>query len=270
MPRSVFVDNTAAAVVAQQYVGLLQHSIAVVTCNKIACSDRFDKYQLLKKTAQQNPSSFLYETTVASALPIIKIIQDLVSSGDTITSIKAVLSGSLNFIFEQYQGDEFFASVVERAVSEGYTEPNPLIDLSGIDVMRKMLILAREANFELEMTSIKVQPFLPQACIDATNKTNLLQSLRAHEAHFNTLYTAAAAQNCRLMFVATFQNKQAKVGLEAVPPESALYHLSGKDNIISIQSKRYPDEPFVIKGAGAGAALTASGVFADILRFAQQ
>ena len=141
----------------------------------------------------------------------------------------------------------------------------PLIDLSGVDVMRKILILAREANYPLEMASIECDSFLPQECLASRNKNQLMELLQKNESHFKKLYQSAVRQNCRLKFVATFKDATAKVGLELIPPESPMYHLAGKDNIVSIHSLRYPSEPLVIKGAGAGAALTASGVFSDLM-----
>ena len=265
LQNSIFIDNTASSLVSEYYQDFLEASISVVVCNKIACSGPFDKYQLLKQTAQRKQCQFLYETTVAAALPVIKTIQDLVLSGDTITQIKAVLSGSLNFIFNHYDATESFAKVVERAAEAGFTEPNPLIDLSGVDVMRKILILAREANYPLEMASIECDSFLPQECLASRNKNQLMELLQKNESHFKKLYQSAVRQNCRLKFVATFKDATAKVGLELIPPESPMYHLAGKDNIVSIHSLRYPSEPLVIKGAGAGAALTASGVFSDLM-----
>ncbi|MDC0230862.1 bifunctional aspartate kinase/homoserine dehydrogenase I [Aureispira] len=263
--NSVFIDNTASAVVSNFYSNILDKSISLIACNKIACSDQYSKYAELIQLSKDKNCHFNYETTVGAALPIIKTIQNLVLSGDKIIKIKAVLSGSLNFIFNNYNDTNSFVEIVKQARDEGYTEPDPLIDLSGVDVMRKILILSREAKHFLEMSDVVAQPFLPENCLNASSVDNLFKEIEASESHFRNLYDTANNNGNKLKVVATLENGNASVGLEEVGPESPFYHLEGKDNIVSINSERYPIEPLVIKGAGAGAELTASGVFSDLM-----
>lgn len=263
--NSIFIDNTASQMVSDYYPVILRESISIATCNKIACSDVYAKYDRLKSLAKQYNCSFNYETTVGAALPVIKTIQNLVLSGDKIHKIQAVLSGSLNFIFNHYNGEESFANIVRKAKEEGYTEPNPLIDLSGIDVMRKILILAREAAYSLNMEDVSVQSFIPENCLNASSAQDLFEALEASENYFQELYAAASSKGNKLKVVASFEAGKAQVGLLEIDPQSPLFHLEGKDNIVSINSKRYPTEPLVIKGAGAGAELTAAGVFSDLM-----
>ncbi|MBZ5859117.1 bifunctional aspartate kinase/homoserine dehydrogenase I [Flavihumibacter profundi] len=263
--NSVFVDVTASAEVAGVYGKLLEKSIAVVACNKIACSSPYARYRSLKDKAHEFNTTFLYETNVGAALPIIGTLNDLLKSGDRIHRIEAVLSGTLNFVFNNYNGSRPFAEVVRQAQDEGYTEPDPRLDLSGIDVMRKIMILAREAGETLEMESIENTSFMPESCMQGSVE-NFYAEMARHEEHFRAIYDAAADNGCKLKFVATFDNGKAKVGLQQIAPGHDLYHLYGKDNIVLFQTDRYPQQPLVIKGAGAGAEVTASGVFADILR----
>lgn len=263
--NSVFVDVTASNEVAAVYAKLLGKSVAVVACNKIACSSPYKNYRLLKDKAHEFNTSFLYETNVGAGLPIIGTLNDLLRSGDRIIRIEAVLSGTLNFVFNNYNGGSSFAAVVKQAQEEGYTEPDPRLDLSGIDVMRKIMILAREAGETIEMDAIHNTSFLPASCMNGTVE-DFYKEMYQQEAHFKTIYEAAAARNCKLKFVATYEAGKASVGLQEIPPDHNLYHLYGKDNIVLFYTDRYPIQPMVIKGAGAGADVTASGVFADILR----
>jgi bifunctional aspartokinase / homoserine dehydrogenase 1 len=263
--NSVFIDNTASEVVSNYYQKFLENAISVVACNKIACASEFSNYQKLNATAIQKNVQFKYETCVGAALPIIKTFQHLILSGDKINEIKACLSGSLNFIFNNYNGTVPFAEIVKQAQTEGYTEPNPLIDLSGLDVRRKILILARESGYSLEMDEVSSVSFLPQSCTDAPSVEKLYEEMYHHETHFKKLYDQANVKGNKLKVVASFQNQKAQVGLEEISPESPFFHLEGKDNIVSILSERYPLQPMVIKGAGAGAMVTASGVFSDLM-----
>ena len=263
--NSIFIDNTASAVVSDSYESFLSESISVVACNKIACSSAYRYYKNLLDLAKAHNCYFKYETSVGAALPIIKTIQDLMLSGDKILKIKAVLSGSLNFIFNEYNATRPFAEVVLQAKNEGYTEPNPLIDLSGLDVMRKILILAREAGYVKEMDDISFKGFLPKSCNDASNLDKFFNELLKNEAHFKAIYEQAQAKGCKLKVVATLENGNLSVALNQVKPDSSLYNLAGKDNVISLQTECYINEPLIIKGAGAGAAITASGVFSDLM-----
>jgi aspartokinase/homoserine dehydrogenase 1 len=279
LPNSIFVDVTAHATVADTYAQLLSKGISVVACNKIACSSAYETYANLKSLAQNYHAAFLFETNVGAGLPIVSTLNDLIHSGDTIKKIEAVLSGTLNFVFNNYEGGKdgkSFAQVVKQAQDEGYTEPDPRLDLGGTDVMRKILILAREAGYPLEMEDITNESFLPASCFNGS-VADFYNELEKQEPHFKQLYDAAAAAGCKLKFIAKFESHAnekmnematAKVGLQHIQPSSDFYHLYGKDNLVLFYSERYPELPLVIKGAGAGADVTASGVFADIIRAA--
>jgi len=266
--NSVFVDVTANDAVAGVYNALLEKSVSVVACNKIACSSSYEQYRYLKLLAREYGAHFLFETNVGAGLPVIGTLNDLLRSGDTIRTIQAVLSGTLNFVFNTYDGTIPFAHVVKQAQEEGYTEPDPRLDLGGTDVMRKIMILAREAGQPLEMNDIANHPFLPASCFEGSVE-DFYQEMEKQESHFQQLYAAANSNNCKLKFVATYQEGKASVGLQHITPGSDFYHLYGKDNLILFYTARYPEQPMVIKGAGAGAEVTASGVFADIIRVAR-
>ena len=274
--NSIFVDVTAHESVANVYAQLLEKAVSVVACNKIACSSPYEHYAKLKSLAREFNASFLFETNVGASLPIIGTLNDLIRSGDSINKIEAVLSGTLNFVFNNYAGGtdgKSFSAVVRQAQAEGYTEPDPRLDLGGTDVMRKIMILAREAGTKLEMSDIVNEGFLPASCFDGSVE-DFYKEMERQEAHFKKLYDAASAEGCKLKFVAKFENDgngktTAKVGLQHIQPSSDFYHLYGKDNLVLFYSMRYPELPLVIKGAGAGADVTASGVFADIIRAAR-
>jgi len=263
--NSIFVDVTANEKVASVYDKLLQKSISVVACNKIAASLAYENYQRLKELAGEFNSRFLFETNVGAGLPIIGTLNDLTHSGDRVRRIDAVLSGTLNFVFNHYDGSRPFAEVVRQAQDEGYTEPDPRLDLSGTDVMRKIMILAREAGENMEMEQITNNSFLPASCNEGSVE-DFYKALAKEEPHFRALYEEAKAKGCILKFVACFDQGSASVGLRHIDPAHDLYHLYGKDNIVLFYTDRYTDQPMVVKGAGAGAAVTASGVFADIIR----
>lgn len=265
--NTVFVDVTASDVVAMCYNKLLQKSIAVVACNKVACSSAYSYYQQLKESAREYNAKFLFETNVGAGLPIIGSLNDLISSGDRVNKMQAVLSGTLNFVFNNYDGKKSFASVVRQAQDEGYTEPDPRLDLSGKDVMRKIMILARESGEQIEMDDIANNSFMPASCMTGSVE-DFYAAMEKEEAHFKAMYDKAVAEGCKLKFVASYENGKAAVGLQHINPEHNLYHLYGKDNIVLFYTNRYPEQPMVIKGAGAGAEVTASGVFADIIRAA--
>jgi len=264
--NSIFVDNTASAEVAATYEAYLSKSISVVTCNKIACSSDYSRYKNLKFLASEYNAPFLFETNVGAGLPIIDTLKNLVASGDKIMKIQAVLSGSLNFVFNTFNDQTQFATVVKQAQSEGYTEPDPTIDLSGIDVMRKILILARESGNQLELNDIENRSFLPQACLETNSNEAFFESLQTYEDHFQSLYKSASEKSAKLKYVATFDQGKARVGLEEIPQGHDFYNLEGSDNIVLFYTERYPNQPMIIKGAGAGADVTASGIFADIIR----
>jgi aspartokinase/homoserine dehydrogenase 1 len=271
--NSIFVDVTAHQTVSDVYMQLLGKAVSVVACNKIACSSPYEHYAKLKALAREFNTSFLFETNVGASLPIIGTLNDLIRSGDNINRIEAVLSGTLNYVFNNYDGSIPFSKIVRQAQAEGYTEPDPRLDLGGTDVMRKIMILAREAGHKIEMTGITNETFLPASCFNGSVE-DFYTEMEKQEPHFKKIYEAAAAKNCKLKFVASFQinadrKGTAKVGLQHIEPSSDFYHLYGKDNLVLFYSMRYPELPLVVKGAGAGADVTASGVFADIIRAAR-
>ncbi len=271
--NSVFIDVTANDDVAETYPYFLQKSISVVACNKIACSSSYEYYKKLKDLAREFNVVFLFETNVGAGLPVIGTLNDLLRSGDKVNRIEAVLSGTLNFVFNNYNGEKSFAKVVKQAQDEGYTEPDPRLDLSGVDVMRKIMILARETGENLEMEDISNNSFMPESCMQG-DVENFYNEMEKHEAHFREIYNEAEAKNQKLKFVASYNSSplsggsKASVGLQHINPQHDFYHLYGKDNAVLFYTNRYTEQPLVVKGAGAGAEVTASGVFADIIRAA--
>lgn len=263
--NSIFVDITANDKVAAVYDQLLRKSISVVACNKVAASSAYNNYIKLKDLAREYSCQFLFETNVGAGLPVIATLNDLVHSGDRVHKIQAVLSGTLNFVFNNYDGSRKFADVVKQAQDEGYTEPDPRLDLNGTDVMRKIMILAREAGMKIEMEDIVNNSFIPADCMEGT-VDDFYKAMEKHEAHFKTLLDEANKAGCKLKFVASYDDGKASVGLQHIDPKHDLYHLYGKDNVVLFYTDRYKEQPLVVKGAGAGADVTASGVFADIMR----
>lgn len=268
--NSVFVDNTANKAVSEVYEKYLRESISVVTCNKIACASNFDNYKKLKETSKKYNASFLFETNVGAGLPIIDTLKNLINSGDRVHKIQAVLSGSLNFVFNNFDKNTTFHDVVAQAQKEGYTEPDPKIDLSGVDVARKILILARESGYKLELENIQNNAFLPEESLKTTNNDDFYASLIKNENHFQNIYKKANDKDCRLKYVAEFIDGKAKVGLQHIATNHPFYNLEGSDNIVLFFTERYPQNPLLIKGAGAGAEVTASGIFADVIRIANK
>jgi len=266
--NSVLVDITANDDVANVYEAAFRKSVSVVACNKIGASSPFAHYKKLKDLSHEFNASFLFETNVGASLPVIGTLNDLVRSGDSIRKIEAVLSGTLNYVFNHYDGKKPFSEVVRQAQAEGYTEPDPRLDLSGTDVMRKIMILARESGAQLEMIDIFNNSFLPPSCMEGSVEDFYAEMIN-QEQHFKQLYEEASQNGKKLKFVANYQDGKASVGLKHIDPAHDFYHLYGKDNIVLFYTDRYPKQPLVIKGAGAGAEVTASGVFADIIRAAR-
>ncbi len=265
LPNSIVVDNTASEKVSELYADFFKHSISVATCNKIASSSPYDNYQNLMQLTKQHNCNFQYETTVGASLPVIRTIQDLKLSGDAIQKIQAVLSGSLNFIFNHYNGTKPFVDVVKDAMEGGYTEPDPRIDLSGLDVRRKLLILARESGRKINLDAIQFNSFLPPSTEKAKNVDEFLSILEQEETFFQNMYKKAEENNARLKVIAEMDGDNYKVSLQEVKSESPIYNLDGKDNIVALTTQFYQPEPLVVKGAGAGAKVTASGVLADVM-----
>lgn len=266
--NSVFADITADAGVVEMYPPLLEKSVSVIACNKVAASSDYEKYAALKNLAREYNANFLFETNVGAGLPVINTLNDLMRSGDRINRIEAVLSGTLNFVFNNYEGSRPFADVVRQAQDEGYTEPDPRLDLSGTDVARKILILAREAGHRLEMNDIENIPFLPASCFEGSVE-DFYAEMQRQDAHFQSLLEDAVSKGLKLKYIASLVDGKASVGLQSIGPDHNFANLSGKDNAVLFYTNRYPEQPLVIKGAGAGADVTAAGVFADIIRAAR-
>ncbi|PHQ30469.1 bifunctional aspartate kinase/homoserine dehydrogenase I [Leeuwenhoekiella nanhaiensis] len=266
--NSIFVDITANADVADMYGKYLKQSVAVVACNKIAASSEFSKYSELKRLSKAYNAPLLFETNVGAGLPIIDTLNNLIASGDRVNRIQAVLSGSLNFVFNNFKSGESFHDVVQAAKAEGYTEPDPRIDLSGVDVARKILILARESGLKINLEDIANEPFLTEKNLNSTDVPHFFETLKEDATHFEKLVADAEAKNHRLKYVAQLDNGKASVGLQSVPEGHPFYDLKGSDNIVLFFTDRYPEQPMQIKGAGAGGDVTASGLFADIIRTA--
>ena len=266
--NSVFLDITGSEQIAELYLDVLKSSISVVTPNKIGATDTFSRYVDLKRAERKYKTRFLFETNVCAGLPVISTLEDLVKSGDQIHRIEAVLSGTLNFLFNTYDGIRPFAEVVRQAREEGYSEPDPRLDLSGEDVRRKILILTRESGYEMEMEQVESESFVPDESMSADSVETFFDSIEKHEGHFKQILEKAKNAQARIRYVARFENGKASTKLEFVDSEHPFYHLDGKDNIVLFFTDRYQDQPLVVKGAGAGAQVTASGIFADIMKVA--
>lgn len=265
--NSVFVDCTASADVAKLYHDFFQHSISVVAANKVAASSDYDNYRLLKETARRRGVKFLFETNVGAGLPIINTINDLKNSGDNILKIEAVLSGTLNFIFNTISGDIPFSQTVQMAKEEGYSEPDPRIDLSGKDVMRKLVILSREAGYKLNQEDVEARLFVPDEFFKGS-LDEFWKNLPSLDADFEARRKVLEQQNKRWRFVAKLENGKGSVSLMEVDEHHPFYGLEGSNNIILLTTERYHDYPMLIQGYGAGASVTAAGVFADIMSIA--
>ena len=262
--NSIFVDCTASAEVADSYLALLENNISVVTANKIAASGEYSHYLRLKQTALNRGVKFLYETNVGAGLPIIRTINDLRNSGDRILKIEAVLSGTLNFIFNELSADVPFSETIRRAKEQGYSEPDPRIDLSGKDVIRKLVILAREAGYQVEQEDVDKQLFVPEAYFQGTVE-DFWKRLPELDTDFEARRQEMEKNGLRWRFVATMEEGKTSVGLQAVDATHPFYQLEGSNNIVLITTDRYHDYPMMIRGYGAGASVTAAGVFADIM-----
>jgi len=266
LPNTVFVDNTSSTEIVNEYENLFNHNVSVVTCNKKGNSDSFAKYLNLKNLASKNGVSFLYETNVGAGLPIIKTIGDLMISGDEIIKIEAILSGTISYIFNSYTGDITFEEVVRNAQQLGFTEPDPRDDLGGLDFSRKMLILARECGLALEPSDVNIKNFLPEACINANSVEDFYKELKNNEKYFSSLKEKAEQENKKLRLIGTLENEKISIDVVMVEQSHPFFNLSESDNIISFTTNRYQNTPLVVKGPGAGASVTAAGVFADLVR----
>ena len=263
--NSVFVDCTASDDVATLYKEILSSNISVVTANKVAASSDYDSYAELKKIAKRKGAKFLFETNVGAGLPIINTLNDLVNSGDKILRIEAVLSGTLNYIFNTISAEIPLSKTIQMAKEEGYSEPDPRIDLSGIDVARKILILARESGYRIEMNEIKINKFVPDSYFKGS-LDKFWSTISGLDAEFEKNRIRLESENKKWRFVARFENGKAEVGLQEVDSKHPFYDLEGSNNLVMYTTERYQEFPMLIKGYGAGASVTAAGVFADLIK----
>ncbi len=266
LPNSIFVDCTASSQVVEKYLGILESTISIVTPNKKANSGSYTDYIKLKQSAQKHNVKFLYETNVGAGLPIINTISDLVSSGDKVTKIEGVLSGTLSYLFNSFTNGKPFSEVVKDAKAKGYTEPDPREDLNGLDVARKLLILAREIGLSLELKDIKLENLVPQQARNSKSIDKFFDMLAKHDKEFDSKKLKAHQNGKVLRYIAKLENGKAEIALKEIDSTHPFYSMSGTDNILALTTKHSADRPIVIKGPGAGADVTSAGVFADIIR----
>lgn len=266
---AIMVDCTANDHIPDIYADCLKAYIPVVTPNKKANSRPFDEYQSLRELSREYGAGFYYETNVGAGLPIIETLKDLLGSGDEVIEIEGILSGTLSYIFNQFTGEKPFSAIVKEAQDQGFTEPDPRDDLSGTDVARKLLILAREIGLPLEMSDINVENLVPESCRDTGSVDEFYQALKQEDSQLQSRIKSATNKNAVLRYVGVISEGKAKVELKEVPADHAFAGLKGSDNIISIRTKRYDSNPLIIRGPGAGPGVTAAGVFVDVLRAAQ-
>jgi aspartokinase/homoserine dehydrogenase 1 len=265
LQNAVFADCTSSMDVVNGYEEVLKQSISITTPNKLANSGDLDLFKKLKSLARKNDVKYLYETNVGAGLPVITTLNDLKNSGDKILRIEGVLSGTLSYIFNSFREGVKFSQVVREAKAKGFTEPDPRDDLNGMDVARKILILSREAGLDLNLEDVEISGILPQACIDAPGVDAFLSELEKYDGHFDGLRISAEREGKALRFIAKMESGKAFVGLEGVDTSNPFFALDGSDNMISFTTDRYLERPLVIKGPGAGAEVTAAGVFAEII-----
>lgn len=263
--NSIFVDNTASSEIAKHYNAILNNSISISTPNKVAASSTYLQYELLKTTAQNRGVQFRYETNVGAGLPVLNTLRDLVQSGDRIIQIEGVLSGSLSYIFNEFKTSDKFSEIVLKAQNLGYTEPDPREDLNGGDVQRKITILARESGSSIEMNDVNIEYILPTACRKAKTVEQFYKELEKNNDHFSTLVTKAENANQKLRLIARYKDEKASIQLESVDQDHPFYSLKGTDNMIIFTTERYKELPLVVRGPGAGADVTAAGVFAELI-----
>lgn len=266
LANSIFIDCTANHTIKDHYPSILAANISVVTANKIAASDVYKNYTHLHELALKHNVHFLYETNVGAGLPVLSTVEGLVKSGDRVLSIEAVISGSLSYIFNNYEPSKSFKELIVAAREKGYTEPDPRDDLSGQDIKRKIIILSRVAGYEIEDADVSIEPILPQSCMDAATIDDFFVELDKQDRHFRSLIERAHQHQSKLRYVASLKEGKAAIRLVEVGPESPFYGLASTDNMIVIYTERYKERPLVIQGPGAGADVTAAGVFAEIIQ----
>ncbi len=265
LSNSVFIDNTSDSEIPNLYPSILQSSISIATPNKVAASSDYDTYTNLKSLARKHNVQFLIETNVGAGLPVISTLRNLINSGDKILHIEAVLSGSISYIFNGFDGEKSFSQLVRDAKELGYTEPDPRDDLSGSDVRRKITILAREAGFKSEMKDVVIDPILPKACFEAKDVNDFFKTLESYDATFLAKLEKTELNRKKMRFIAKASPKEVTCGIKEVDESSPFYHLAGSDNMIVFTTERYQSRPLVVRGPGAGAAVTAAGIFAEII-----
>lgn len=266
LANSIFIDCTANQEITQHYATILSANISISTANKVAASSSYDQYKALHDLALRHNVQFLYETNVGAGLPVISTLEGLVRSGDMVESIHAVISGSLSYIFNNYSPEKSFKELILEARERGYTEPDPRDDLSGMDIKRKIIILSRVAGYKIEAEDVSVEALLPASCMEAESIDDFFAELDQHDTHFRGLIEAAHKQHAKLRYLASLVDGRASIQLKMVTSDSPFYNLASTDNMIVVHTSRYKERPLVIQGPGAGADVTAAGVFAEIIQ----
>ena len=265
MENSVFIDVTASDEPVKYYNTVLSGNVAIVTANKRANTQSMEQYRLLHNSASARNTPFHYETNVGAGLPVINVLQSLEAGSDEVVKIEAVLSGTLNYLLSEYNGDKSFSDLVMYAKENNYSEPDPRDDLSGMDVARKCLILARECGWEMELEDIKVESLMSEAAAKAKDVPTFFKELKDYDKVFHKRFEEAKAKKKRIRYVANIESGKAKISVMEVDETHSFYSLRGTENCISLTSKYYQQYPMVIKGPGAGVNVTAAGVFAEII-----
>lgn len=266
LPNSIFIDCTSSSKIQEVYRDILARSISIVTPNKKANSSSQELFDDLQETADRHNCAFRYETNVGAGLPLIGTMHEMVTTGDHVTKIEGVLSGTLSYLFNNFDGSEPFSKLVKSAREKGYTEPDPREDLNGRDVGRKLLILARVAGFKLEFDELDIQNLVPEPIRNSTTAEQFLEKLKEYDTQFEEIRKDASEQGKKLCYIARFEGGKPSVALERIGPDHPFFNLKGSDNIIALNSRHYRQSPLVIQGAGAGADVTAAGIISDILR----
>jgi aspartokinase/homoserine dehydrogenase 1 len=270
IPHQILIDCTSSEEISQQYVHWMKQGLHIITPNKKAGSGVLTQYQDIKKCEQELGSLYLYEATVGAGLPIISTLRDLMQTGDQIISIEGVLSGTLSYLMNQYNGEKTFSQLVLEAKEKGYTEPDPRDDLNGMDVGRKVVILARESGFPLSLDEMKIDSLVPDSLMKLKTKEEFIERISELDAPMEKLLKSAQSKNKVLRYTGYMdQNGEAKVGLREVDHQHPLARVQGTDNILLIRTQRYNEQPLIVQGPGAGPEVTAGGIFADLLRLAR-
>ncbi|MFT4566001.1 MAG: aspartokinase/homoserine dehydrogenase 1 [Saprospiraceae bacterium] len=264
--NSIFIDCTANHNIIDHYERILENNISISTANKVAASANYEFYKNLHEKAIRYNVQFLYETNVGAGLPVLSTLEGLVRSGDKVEQIHAVISGSLSYIFNNYSPEKSFKELILQAREKGYTEPDPRDDLSGMDIKRKIVILSRVAGYEIEAKDVSVEALLPESCMEAESIDEFFVELDRHDKHFRALIEEAHTKNAKLRYLATLIDGKAAIELKMVTEESPFYNLASTDNMVVFWTMRYKERPLVVQGPGAGASVTAAGVFAEIIQ----